>query len=102
MQLAALERAHQRRLAEQLMLNGVTLRDPARIDVRGEVQHGEDVEIDFNVLIEGRVVLGDRVRIGANCILRNMQIGDDVEILDNCVWKMPAWVRTARSAPLHV
>jgi bifunctional UDP-N-acetylglucosamine pyrophosphorylase/glucosamine-1-phosphate N-acetyltransferase len=84
-QLATLERAHQRRLAEQLMLDGVTLRDPARIDVRGEVQHGEDVEIDFNVLIEGRVVLGDRVRIGANCVLRNMQIADDVEILENCV-----------------
>jgi len=85
MQLATLERAHQNRLARQLMLNGVTLRDPARLDVRGEVQHGEDVEIDFNVLLEGRVILGNRVRIGANCVLRNMQIGDDVEILDNCV-----------------
>jgi len=85
LQLATLERAHQRRLAEQLMLGGVTLRDPARIDVRGEVLHGEDVEIDFNVLIEGRVVLGDRVRIGANCVLRNLQIGDDVEILEHCV-----------------
>lgn len=85
MQLATLERAHQSRLARQLMLDGVTLRDPARIDVRGEVQHGEDVEIDFNVLLEGRVILGNRVRIGANCVLRNMQIGDDVEILDNCV-----------------
>ena len=84
-QLAALERAHQMRLAGQLMLGGVTLRDPARIDVRGEVRHGEDVEIDVNVLIEGRVVLGDRVRIGANCVLRDMEIGDDVEILDNCV-----------------
>jgi len=85
LQLATLERAHQRRIAEQLMLDGVTLRDPTRVDIRGEVQHGDDVDIDFNVLIEGQVVLGDRVRIGANCVLRNMQIGDDVEILENCV-----------------
>jgi len=85
LQLATLERAHQRRIATQLMLGGVTLRDPERLDVRGEVQHGNDVEIDFNVLIEGRVFLGDRVRIGPNCVLRNVQIGDDVEILENCV-----------------
>jgi bifunctional UDP-N-acetylglucosamine pyrophosphorylase/glucosamine-1-phosphate N-acetyltransferase len=84
-QLATLERAHQRRIAKQLMLGGVTLRDPARIDVRAEVQHGEDVEIDFNVLLEGRVLLGDRVRIGANCVLRNATIASDSEILDNCV-----------------
>jgi len=85
LQLATLERVHQKRFAEQLMLDGVTLRDPARIDLRGELRHGEDVEIDVNALFEGSVVLGDRVRIGANCVLRNMQIGDDVEILDNCV-----------------
>jgi len=84
-QLAILERAHQARLADRLMLGGVTLRDPARIDIRGELEHGEDVEIDFNVLVEGRVVLGNRVRIGPNCVLRNMRIGDDVEILENCV-----------------
>jgi len=85
LQLAALERAHQRRLAERLMLDGVTLRDPARLDIRGTIAHGRDVEIDFNVLFEGRVVLGDRVRIGANCVLRDAVVGDDVEILDNCV-----------------
>ncbi|MCG6965425.1 MAG: bifunctional UDP-N-acetylglucosamine diphosphorylase/glucosamine-1-phosphate N-acetyltransferase GlmU [Chromatiaceae bacterium] len=84
-QLATLERAQQRRTAEQLMLDGVTLRDPARLDVRGSVAHGRDVEIDVNVLLEGRIVLGDRVRIGANCILRDVSIADDVEILDNCV-----------------
>ena len=84
-QLASLECAYQHRLAEALMTDGVTLRDPARIDIRGEVSHGLDVEIDFNVLLEGRVVLGDRVRIGANCVLRNATIADDVEILDNCV-----------------
>ena len=84
-QLASLECAYQHRLAEALMTDGVTLRDPARIDIRGEISHGLDVEIDFNVLFEGRVVLGDRVRIGANCVLRNATVADDVEILDNCV-----------------
>ena len=85
LQLSSLECAYQHRLAEQLMLDGVTLRDAARLDVRGELSHGIDVEIDFNVLLEGRVVLGNRVRIGANCVLRNAVIADDVEILDNCV-----------------
>jgi bifunctional UDP-N-acetylglucosamine pyrophosphorylase/glucosamine-1-phosphate N-acetyltransferase len=85
LQLAALERAFQRRLAEQLMLGGVTLRDPARTDVRGHVEHGRDVEIDVNVVFEGKVVLGDRVRIGANCVLRDVFVADDVEVLENCV-----------------
>jgi bifunctional UDP-N-acetylglucosamine pyrophosphorylase/glucosamine-1-phosphate N-acetyltransferase len=85
LQLAALERAHQRRVADRLMTDGVTLRDPARLDVRGTLEHGCDVEIDVNALFEGCVVLGDRVRIGANCVLRNAVLGDDVEILDNCV-----------------
>ena len=85
LQLSSLECSYQHRLAEQLMLDGVTLRDAARLDVRGELSHGIDVEIDFNVLLEGRVVLGNRVRIGANCVLRNAVIADDVEILDNCV-----------------
>ncbi len=84
-QLAALERAHQRMIAEQLMVDGVTLRDPARVDVRGRIEHGRDCEIDINTLFEGDVVLGDRVQIGPNCVLRDVTIGDDVEILDNCV-----------------
>jgi bifunctional UDP-N-acetylglucosamine pyrophosphorylase/glucosamine-1-phosphate N-acetyltransferase len=84
-QLAALERAHQRRLAERLMLEGVTLRDPERIDIRGRVTHGYDVEIDINVVLEGDVQLGRGVRIGANCMLRNVSIGDDVEIHEHCV-----------------
>jgi len=85
LQLALLERAHQQDLAAQLMLDGVTLRDPARIDIRGSVAHGRDVEIDVNVLLEGHVVLGDRVRIGANCVVRDAAIGNDVEILENSV-----------------
>lgn len=84
-QLATLERAYQRRVAEQLMLDGVTLRDPARLDVRGRITHGRDCEIDVNVLLEGEVTLGDDVRIGAHCVLRNVVIGDGVEILEHCI-----------------
>ena len=84
-QLAALERALQQRIAERLMADGASLRDPARIDVRGTLVHGRDVEIDINVVFEGRVQLGDRVRIGANCVLRDAVVGDDVEVQPNCV-----------------
>lgn len=84
-QLAALERAYQHGVAERLMRNGVTLRDPARLDVRGSLTHGRDVEVDINVILEGQVVLGDNVRVGANCVLRDVQIGNGVEILENCV-----------------
>jgi bifunctional UDP-N-acetylglucosamine pyrophosphorylase/glucosamine-1-phosphate N-acetyltransferase len=81
------------------MLAGVTVRDPARIDVRGELRHGVDVEIDFNALFEGRVILGDRVRIGANCVLRDVEIGDDVEILDNCVLEQARVGRGSKVGP---
>ena len=79
-QLARLERAYQRRAAEGLMAQGVTLIDPARFDLRGELEAGGDVVLDANVLIEGRVVLGDRVQIGANCVLRNVVIGADTVV----------------------
>jgi bifunctional UDP-N-acetylglucosamine pyrophosphorylase/glucosamine-1-phosphate N-acetyltransferase len=85
LQLATLERACQQRLAARLMLDGVTLRDPARVDIRGCIRHGEDVEIDVNVLLDGDVVLGNNVRIGANCVLRNVRIDDGVRIHENCV-----------------
>jgi bifunctional UDP-N-acetylglucosamine pyrophosphorylase/glucosamine-1-phosphate N-acetyltransferase len=74
-QLAELERAYQRRLADALMEQGVRLADPARFDVRGELVCGQDVEIDVNCVFEGRVVLGDGVRIGPNCVLANTEIG---------------------------
>lgn len=73
-QLAELERAHQRRLADALMEQGVRLADPARLDVRGELLCGQDVEIDVNCVFEGRVKLGDGVRIGANCVIANAAI----------------------------
>jgi bifunctional UDP-N-acetylglucosamine pyrophosphorylase/glucosamine-1-phosphate N-acetyltransferase len=84
-QLARLERLHQRRCAERLMLDGVTLADPARLDVRGELQAGRDCSIDVNVVFEGRVTLGERVAVGPNCLLRDVTVADDVEILANCV-----------------
>lgn len=80
LQLAALERFYQKTQAEKLLLAGVRLIDPARFDIRGTLTHGKDVEIDVNVIIEGEVKLGHRVRIGAGCVLKNCEIADDVEI----------------------
>ena len=84
-QLAALERFHQRRLAETLMREGASLADPARIDVRGRVRTGRDVFIDVNVVLEGDVVLGDRVSIGPGCVIRDTVIEPDTEIRAHCV-----------------
>ncbi len=80
-QLARLERAYQAQQAEKLLEKGVTLRDPARFDLRGQLQAGTDVEIDINVIIEGTVILGDRVKVGAGCVLKDCQIGNDTCIL---------------------
>lgn len=76
-QLAQLERFYQKRAAEQLMMDGVTLLDPARFDLRGSLTCGEDVVLDANVIIEGNVELGNRVQIGAGCILKDCRIADD-------------------------
>jgi bifunctional UDP-N-acetylglucosamine pyrophosphorylase/glucosamine-1-phosphate N-acetyltransferase len=84
-QLAELEGLHRADRARELMLAGATLADPARIDVRGEVSLGRDVFIDANVLLEGKVTLGDRVRIGPNNVLRDVSIGADTVIHPNCV-----------------
>ena len=80
LQMAALERYFQRKQAQKLLLAGVSLTDPERFDLRGELEHGKDVEIDINVIIEGNVRLGNRVKIGAGCVLKNVEIADDVEI----------------------
>jgi bifunctional UDP-N-acetylglucosamine pyrophosphorylase / glucosamine-1-phosphate N-acetyltransferase len=73
-QLAELERACQLRQANRLMEQGVRIADPARFDLRGELQCGQDVAIDVNCIFEGKVVLGDDVRIGAHCVIANAQI----------------------------
>lgn len=76
-QLARLERAFQLMQAEKLLEQGVMLRDPARFDLRGELQCGRDVEIDVNVVIEGSVTIGDNVVIGAGCVLKDCEIDDN-------------------------
>ncbi|MBL4573796.1 MAG: bifunctional UDP-N-acetylglucosamine diphosphorylase/glucosamine-1-phosphate N-acetyltransferase GlmU [Gammaproteobacteria bacterium] len=80
-QLASLERQFQMNNAEQLLKAGVLLRDPSRIDVRGEIDTGSDVEIDINVIFEGEVSLGNGVKIGANVIIKDSKIADNVNIL---------------------
>ena len=80
LQLSRLERIYQSEQAEKLLLAGVMLRDPARFDLRGTLTHGRDVEIDTNVILEGNVTLGNRVKIGTGCVIKNSVIGDDCEI----------------------
>jgi bifunctional UDP-N-acetylglucosamine pyrophosphorylase/glucosamine-1-phosphate N-acetyltransferase len=84
-QLAQAERLYQRRYAEKLMQQGVTLSDPNRFDVRGELTVGLDVTIDANVILEGQVIIGNHCIIGSNTILRNVILSDYVEIKENCV-----------------
>lgn len=84
-QLALVERHYQRRTAAALMSAGVTLMDPERIDVRGELRCGRDVVIDVNAVFEGRVSLGDGVRIGPNAVITDCEIGAGVNVLPNCV-----------------
>lgn len=82
-QLAELERHYQQREARRLMALGVTLRDPARFDVRGEVTVGRDVLIDINVILEGRVVIEDDVVIGPNCVIKDSTLRKGVMIKAN-------------------
>ncbi|MEW6330010.1 MAG: bifunctional UDP-N-acetylglucosamine diphosphorylase/glucosamine-1-phosphate N-acetyltransferase GlmU [Pseudomonadota bacterium] len=84
-ELARVERMHQKQQAEKLMQQGVTLRDPARLDVRGELTCGRDVVIDVNVVFEGKVVLQDGVQIGPNNVIRDTTIGAHTQILPSCV-----------------
>lgn len=79
-QLAELERYYQLQLAEQLMASGVTIIDPARLDIRGQISSGLDVTLDINVVLEGVIKLGNNVRIGPGCVIKDSEIADDVEI----------------------
>ncbi len=85
LQLAELEAEYRRIRARELMLAGVTVIDPARLDVRGAVTCGRDVLLDVNVVLEGPVQLGDGVRIGANCVLSQVSVGAGTNIKPNCV-----------------
>ena len=84
-QLAEMERYYQLVQAHQLMRRGVTIMDPGRFDLRGELEVGGDIVIDINVLFEGRIKIGKKVSIGPNCCIRDTIIGDEVTILPNCV-----------------
>ena len=79
-QLAHLERIHQRREASRLMAAGVTIMDPDRIDIRGVLRAGRDCVIDVNSVFEGEVTLGDGVRIGSGCVIRNAALGNGVSV----------------------
>ena len=83
-QLAELERLYQAQLAQTLLEQGVTLADPARIDVRGELLCGKDVSIDINCIFEGRVELADGVTVGAHCVIKNARIARDAQIKPFC------------------
>lgn len=84
-QLAYLERTYQTQEAVHLMRHGVSLNDPARFDLRGEVEAGQDITIDVNVILEGRVVIDNGVKIGPNCYIRDAHLGEGVEVFSNCV-----------------
>jgi bifunctional UDP-N-acetylglucosamine pyrophosphorylase/glucosamine-1-phosphate N-acetyltransferase len=83
-QLAELERLHQYAVAQSLLEQGVTLLDPARIDIRGTLQCGRDVTIDIGCIFEGEVTLADGVSVGANCVIRNARIGARAQIKPFC------------------
>ena len=76
-ELGQLERMYQHKQASELMQQGLTLMDPSRFDLRGSLNFGKDCQLDINVIIEGDCQLGDNVKIGANCVLKNVQIGDN-------------------------
>ncbi len=84
-QLATLERHYQMNKADQLLEAGVLLRDPSRIDIRGELTTGSDVEIDINALFEGKVTLGNGVKVGANVCIKDSTIADNAHILPGSI-----------------
>ncbi|MEM7252959.1 MAG: bifunctional UDP-N-acetylglucosamine diphosphorylase/glucosamine-1-phosphate N-acetyltransferase GlmU [Pseudomonadota bacterium] len=84
-QLNQLERFWQRQTANRLMLQGATIADPDRVDVRGSVRVGQDVTIDVNVVFEGDVEIADGVHIGPNNVIRNASIGAGTQVFANCV-----------------
>lgn len=98
-QLAALERAYQKRQAEQLMLAGATLIDPARVDVRGTVEIENDVVVDVNVVFEGHVYLAEGAVIEPNCVLRNCRIGKNARVKANSIVEGAVLGENAQAGP---
>lgn len=99
-QLAQMERMYQSMQARVLMENGVTLLDPARFDLRGEILGiGQDVEIDVNVVLEGQLHIGSNVRIGPNVYIKDSEIGDGVEIFANSVIENASIGKSCRIGP---
>ncbi|MEL7296444.1 MAG: bifunctional UDP-N-acetylglucosamine diphosphorylase/glucosamine-1-phosphate N-acetyltransferase GlmU [Pseudomonadota bacterium] len=84
-QLAEAECAFQRRAVHALMLDGVQVADPHRVDIRGNVTCGQDVFLDVNTVLTGDVTLGDGVHIGPNCVITDSEIGAETELFPNCV-----------------
>jgi bifunctional UDP-N-acetylglucosamine pyrophosphorylase / glucosamine-1-phosphate N-acetyltransferase len=84
-QLAKLERIHQRELIEKVMADGITVADPARVDIRGELNIGNDSYIDVNCIFEGTVNIGKNVHVGAGCVIKNSTIADGSTIKPYCV-----------------
>jgi bifunctional UDP-N-acetylglucosamine pyrophosphorylase/glucosamine-1-phosphate N-acetyltransferase len=84
-QLAQAEKALRKRIAIDLMVAGLTLRDPRRFDLRGRLDFGRDCVIDVNCVMEGAVKLGERVKIGPGAVIKDCEIGDDTEVLAHCV-----------------
>jgi bifunctional UDP-N-acetylglucosamine pyrophosphorylase/glucosamine-1-phosphate N-acetyltransferase len=98
-QLAQVEALYRRERANQLMLAGATLADPARIDIRGDVEVGRDVFIDVNAVLIGTVRLGRGVKIGPNCVISNSEIGADTEVFANSVIDHASVAENCRIGP---
>ena len=99
LQLAQLEAVYRRHCAETAMRGGATLADPARFDQRGTLVLGRDVFIDVNVVFEGHVELGDRVRIGPNCVLRDVTLGADTQVASHSVLEQAQVATNCRIGP---
>ena len=98
-QLAHLERHYQHRQAERLMREGVTIVDPARLDIRGEVDIGRDVTLDVNVVLEGKVTIAEGTCIGPNCVIKDAEIGPDTEIHANTIIEQASVGASCRIGP---
>ena len=98
-ELSELERYYQLVQAHRLMCNGVTIMDPSRFDLRGDIEIGADCLIDVNVIFEGRLKIGNRVHIGANCLIRNTILSDDVKILANTMIENAIIGKSCRIGP---